>query len=121
MARFFLFLLILGAEHNCLAFDRVPFAKSGCVMQEIYVPGENGVSLPVPDRTNQFPRLRASASFEVVVGDDGNVCEVVLKRAAAPDAQQALSKLKYWKFKPAQKDGRSVAVRLTVNLNPQGK
>lgn len=90
-------------------------------MQEIYVPGENGVSVPVPDRTNQFPRLKAAASFEVVVGDDGNVCEVVLKRAAASDAQPALSMLKQWKFKPAQKSGRPVAVRLTVNLNPKAK
>lgn len=113
-------LVLLGffAGQSVLAFDRVPFAKQGCVMgDQIYVPGENGVAPPMPERANQLPKLRGSATFEFVVSAEGSVCEVVVKRSASSDAQLAVAKMRGWKFRPAQKDGRAVAVRFTLNLN----
>jgi TonB family protein len=94
--------------------------------QEIFRPG-NGVTLPVvvtevkPDYTPEAKaaRIQGTVLIDTVVLADGHVGDVQVARSL--DAkfgldQQAVDAAKQWMFKPGTKDGKPVAVRVTIEL-----
>jgi TonB family protein len=92
--------------------------------QEVYKVG-NGVSAPVAlrqvkaDYTQeaQAQRIEGAVTLDVVVTADGGVGDV--KVAKSLDSvfgldKAAVTAMKGWKFNPAMKDGKPVAVQVTV-------
>ena len=92
----------------------------------VYAPG-NGVSLPVlltevkPNYTQEAKdaRIQGTVLLECVVESDGRVGEVKVTRSL--DAvlgldQEAITAAKQWRFKPGEKDGKPVAVRVHIEI-----
>ena len=104
----------------CLvAASLVPLAA-----QEVYKVGKD-VSAPVPigqvkaDYTQeaQAQRIEGAVTLDVVVNADGGVGDA--KVAKSLDSvfgldKAAVTAMKEWKFRPATKDGKAVAVQVTV-------
>ena len=94
--------------------------------QEIYRPG-NGVSVPTivkqvnPDYTSEAKaaRIEGNVLLECVVRPDGKVSDVAVIRSLDSVLgldRQAVKALRQWVFKPGQKDGKDVAVRLQIEM-----
>ena len=95
---------------------------------QVYEPGPNaGITLPVvvrevkPKYTQAAMRekIQGSVWLKCVVDETGNVTDIVVTRSL--DKQfgldaAAVAAAKQWKFKPGQKDGKPVAVRVTIEL-----
>jgi TonB family protein len=94
--------------------------------QHVYDPG-NGVSLPVvikevrPVYTPEAmaAKLEGTVAMECVVRPDGTVNDITIARSL--DAtygldDQAVKALAEWRFKPGQKAGEPVAVRVTIEM-----
>jgi protein TonB len=92
--------------------------------QEVYKVG-NGVSAPVAIRQvkadytqeAQAQRIEGAVTLDVVVTADGGVGDV--KVAKSLDSvfgldREAVKAMKEWKFSPGMKDGKAVAVQVTV-------
>ena len=94
--------------------------------QEIFTP-KDGVSLPVPVRSVK-PGYTAAAmdahiegkvTLAVVVLDDGKVGEVTVTESLDKEYgldTQAVEAARQWLFKPGTKDGKPVAVRVTLEM-----
>jgi TonB family protein len=93
---------------------------------KVYKPGD-GITLPAvvnevkpkytPEAMQQ--RIQGSVWMRVVVLADGNVGDVQITRSLDAEYgldQQALKAAKQWKFKPGTKDGKPVAVQVTVEM-----
>ena len=87
----------------------------------------NGVSAPVvltevkPEYTReaQDARIQGTVRLECVVAATGGVGDVRVTRSLDPMFgldQQAVNALKAWRFKPGEKDGKPVAVRVQVEM-----
>jgi periplasmic protein TonB len=94
--------------------------------QEVFQPG-NGVSIPTvvsqvkPDYTPEAKaaRIEGTVMLETVVLSDGSVGDVTVARsldAALGLDQQAVKAMKQWTFNPGMKDGKTVAVRVRVEM-----
>ena len=94
--------------------------------QEIFNPG-NGVTLPVvvaevkPDYTAEAKaaRIQGNVVLDTVVLADGHVGDVQVARSLDTVYgldQQAINAAKQWTFKPGTKDGKPVAVRVSIQL-----
>jgi TonB family protein len=94
--------------------------------QRVYAPG-NGVSLPVvvkevrPFYTPEAKaaKLQGTVAMECVVSPDGTVNDITIVRSL--DAtygldDQAVKALEEWRFKPGQRAGEPVAVRVTIEM-----
>lgn len=107
------------------------FARSADAVQTepgVQQPGVNGVSLPVcvycpsPDYTDlaRTAKYRGTVELSLLVTKEGTVeSAVVLKGAPFSLAEQAVEVAKKWKFKPAKMAGRSVPVRVPVDIEFQ--
>jgi TonB family protein len=93
---------------------------------QIYQPG-NGVSLPIvvkqvkPDYTDEAKaaRIQGSVWVKAVVQADGDVGNVRVTRSLDTEFgldNAAVAAAKQWKFKPGTKDGKPVAVEITIEL-----
>lgn len=105
-----------------IAASLVPLAA-----QEVYRPG-NGVTTPIvirevrPDYTSEAKaqRIEGMVTLDVVVNADGAVGDVTVAKSLDSVYgldQQAVNAAKEWKFKPGTKDGKSVPVRVFIQLN----
>ena len=94
--------------------------------QEVFRPG-NGVTLPVvvievkPDYTAEAKaaRIQGEVLLDTVVLADGHVGDVQVARSLDTVYgldQQAIDAAKQWTFKPGTKDGKPVAVRVSIKL-----
>ena len=94
--------------------------------QEVFRPG-NGVTLPVvvsevkPDYTPEAKaaRIEGLVVLDAVVLSDGKVGDVTVSRSLDSTFgldQQAVKAAKAWKFKPGTKDGKPVAVRISLEM-----
>jgi TonB family protein len=94
--------------------------------QTVYRPG-NGVSLPQvikevkPKYTAQAMQrqIQGSVWLECVVGVKGTVSDITITKSLDPDYgldAEAAAVAKQWLFKPAQKDGKPVPVRITIEM-----
>ncbi len=94
--------------------------------QEAVRPG-NGVSLPVviksvkPDYTEEAKRARIQGGvrLDAVVTANGDVSDVKVTRSLDSTFgldTQAVNAAKQWKFKPGMKDGKPVAVQVSLEM-----
>jgi len=99
----------------------------GAQEQTVYKPG-NGVTLPSVIRQvkAQYTReamdahIEGTVGLEVVVLADGKVGDVRVSKSLDPTYgldQQAVKAMKEWLFKPGTKDGKPVAVQVSVEIN----
>lgn len=94
--------------------------------QSVYKAGP-GITLPSvvrevkPDYTVEAKRagIRGSVFMSVVVEADGSVGAVEVTRSLDKEHgldQEAVKAMKQWAFKPGTKDGKPVAVEVTVEM-----
>ncbi len=107
--------------------DRFPmFATLQAAQSTVYRPG-NGVSLPQvvrevkPDYTQAAmqAQIQGSVWLECVVNEDGDVSDIQVTRSLDKEYgldQAATDAARQWKFRPGRKDGKAVAVRITIEL-----
>jgi TonB family protein len=107
------------------AVDRFPMSTAPQAGQ-VYSPG-NGVTLPTvvhevkPEYTPEAmqQKIQGSVWMKVVIGETGDVTDVQIDKSL--DAEYGLDRKAteaayQWKFKPGTKDGKAVAVRVTVEM-----
>ena len=110
-------LTIVAAITTVAAQDAAP---------QVYAPG-NGVSLPMvvkevrPAYTEaaKDARIEGTVVLECVVLADGTVGDVTVARSLDSVLgldQEAVKATKQWQFKPGMKDGKPVAVRVSLEL-----
>ena len=120
-----------GELQDLLRQPAISYARSSNAIQTepgILQPGVNGVSLPVcvfcpsPDYTDlaRVAKYRGTVELSLIVTKDGVVESVaVLKGAPFSLTGQAIEAVKKWKFKPAKFIGKSVSVRVPVDIEFQ--
>jgi len=111
---------------TAIAVDRFPMFANLQAQSEVYRPG-NGVSLPEvvkevkPDYTRAAmdAQIQGSVWLECVVGETGDVGDITVTRSLDKEYgldQAAIDAARQWKFKPGRKDGKPVAVGITIEL-----
>jgi TonB family protein len=101
-------------------------ALSPVAGQEVFRPGD-GVTLPIPIRevkpgytaAAMEARIEGKVGLDIVVLDDGKVGEVKVSQSLDMEYgldTQAVEATKQWLFKPGTKDGKPVAVRVTLEM-----
>ena len=102
-----------------------PGGVRGGVDGQVYAVG-NGVTAPVPTykpepsytKEAKAAKLQGSVVLRVVVGADGSVTDVkVVQPYDAGLTANAVDTVRTWKFKPALKDDKPVACRVTVEVS----
>jgi TonB family protein len=99
---------------------------SPVVAQEIFSP-KDGVTLPTPVRSVKpgytaaamEAHIEGTVQMDVVVLDDGKVGEVKVSQSLDMEYgldTQAVEAARQWLFKPGTKDGKPVAVRVTLEM-----
>ena len=94
--------------------------------QEVFRPG-NGVTLPqVVTQTKAAytqaameQHIEGTVLLSAVVRDNGAVADIAVEKSLDSTHgldQQAVDSLKLWTFKPGTKDGKPVAVRVSVEI-----
>ena len=94
--------------------------------QEIFT-SKDGVTMPVPTReikpaytsAAMEQRIEGNVRMDVVVLDNGQVGEVKVTESLDKEYgldTQAVEAAKQWLFKPGTKDGKPVAVRVTLQM-----
>ena len=115
---------VLGS--TTAAVNRCPMSATLPGQSQVYEPGD-GVSLPVvthevkPKYTREAmqKKIQGTVWLAVVVGAKGDVTDVKVSKALDPEYgldDAAVDAARQWKFKPGMKDGRPVAVRVTVEM-----
>ena len=101
-------------------------AVVGAQTETVYKPGD-GVSMPrvtmevKPDYTNEArdQRIEGTIVLEIVVVADGSVGDVKVTRSLDTvyglDAN-AVKAMKQWQFEPGKKDGKPIAVAVSVEM-----
>jgi TonB family protein len=63
-------------------------------------------------------KYKGVARLTIVVGEDGSVCSAQVTRSLGTYLDgKAIEKVKTWKFEPATRQGKPVAVQLAVEVN----
>jgi TonB family protein len=117
--------LLVCAAATVAAGSVVPFSSS--VQTTKVYKGGDGVTLPVvvkegkPEYTREAMNqgIQGSVFMAVVVLDSGDVGEVRVTQSLDDEYgldAQAVAAMKQWKFKPGMKDGKPVAVEVTVQM-----
>jgi periplasmic protein TonB len=92
----------------------------------VYVPGRNGVTQPIPIFTQEAEfsdearrqKYQGACTISVIVDAQGNPQNArVIQRLGMGLDEKALAAVMRYRFKPAKKDGRPVAVRISVMVN----
>jgi TonB family protein len=118
--------LIASIAITAAAIDRFPMFATLQAQSEVYRPG-NGVSLPEvvtevkPDYTRAAmqAQIQGSVWLECVVTETGDVDDIKVTKSLDSELgldQAAIDAARQWKFKPGRKDGKPVAVRITIEL-----
>lgn len=119
--------LIVSAAATSSAINAFPMTGESQSIR-VYRPGQDaGITLPTvvrevkprytPEAMQQ--KIQGSISLEIVVLETGDVGEVTITRSLDPEYgldRQAVAAAKQWKFKPGTKDGKPVAVVVTLEL-----
>lgn len=90
----------------------------------VYEPGNDltppkGVYTPNPEYSEKARKKKISGTVvvELVVTADGKVRDVKVTKSLEPSLdQQAIAAVQTWKFKPATKDGKPVAVHIHAEV-----
>ena len=62
-------------------------------------------------------RVQGLILIESIIDRSGRVCAARLRRGSGPVAEAFLQSLRQWKFKPAMRNGKAVAVFYDVTVN----
>lgn len=119
------FALLASAGLTAAVVDRLPMSAP-VQKPTVYRPG-NGVTLPSvikevkPAYTAAAmqAKIQGSVWLECVVTEEGNIGDVKVTRSLDDEHgldQEAIKAAKQWRFKPGQKDGKPVAVAVTIEL-----
>ena len=111
---------------TALAVDRVPMFATLRAQSMVYDPGP-GITLPVvvkevkPQYTKEAmqARIQGSVWLSCVVSETGFISDVKVSKSLDTEHgldQAAIDAARQWEFKPAQKDGKAVPVRVTIEL-----
>jgi len=100
-------------------------ANRKCEKEEIYRVG-HGVSVPQvvyshpPEYTDSARRAKKKGSvvLSFVVASDGRTCNIKIDKHLDPDLDgQAVEAVSSWRFQPAMRDGKPVAVYLGASVD----
>jgi len=118
---------VMSTALTAAVVDRypMPLSSQGATIYEAK-PG-SGVTLPVvvrevkPRYTQAAMKAKIEGTVWVscVVNRDGDVTDVKVTKSLDAEYgldQEAVNSAAQWKFKPGQKDGKPVAVRITIEL-----
>ena len=92
----------------------------------VYVPGRNGVTQPIPIFTPEAEfsdearrqKYQGACTISVIVDAQGNPQNArVIQRLGMGLDEKALAAVMRYRFKPAKKDGKPAAVRISVMVN----
>jgi TonB family protein len=108
------------------AGDRFPMFAAVHAQSVVHKPG-NGVTLPevVKEVKPQYTaramqeKIQGSVWLLCVVGPTGDITDVKVSRSLDAEFgldQAAIDAARQWKFKPGRKDGKAVAVQITIEL-----
>jgi TonB family protein len=108
------------------AIDRFPMFATLQAQSAVYKPGD-GVTLPEvvhevkPDYTREAMQqlIQGSVWLLCVVGETGDVTDIEVTKSLDAEYgldQAAVDAARQWKFKPGRKDGKPVAVQVTIEL-----
>lgn len=118
---------VISAAATLFAVSSFPLAASLAAQAgQVHDPGP-GVTLPsvvrevkpVYTAAAMQKKIQGSVWLGIVVGESGDVTEVKVTRSLDPEYglnDQAVKAAWGWKFKPGMKDGKPVAVRVTLEL-----
>ena len=97
-------------------------ANPACVPEgeSVYQPGVDGVKPPQPQPVKDEKTgtdVRAPFSLELIVNSEGRVCDTRVLKAKDPVSADKVAQyiLANWKFKPATRKGKPVAVKFIMN------
>ena len=73
---------------------------------------------PIPEY-QPVPRVRGGgrANLDLIIGPDGRVRDINVRRAVAGDTPALIGAVQRWRFKPATVNGRPVASRYSVEIS----
>jgi TonB family protein len=110
------------------AVTRFPMSGALYAQSQVYEakPG-SGITLPIvvrevkPRYTKEAldKQIQGSVWLSLVVDTNGDISEATVSKSLDPEFgldAEALNAARQWKFKPGTKDGRPVAVRITLEL-----
>jgi len=112
-----------AAEHAKPEFRR---AKSSTSADTIYHIGQDHTKFPRPVHTPapdfsakaQKAKYQATVLMTIVVDKSGNIDRIRLDRAAGMDLDnEAVEKVKTWRFEPAIRNGQRVAVEMPIEVS----
>ena len=102
------------------------FVAVSAAQSEVHKPG-NGVSLPrvthevKPEYTREAMQqlIQGTVWMSIVVTEEGDVTDPRITKSLDAEYgldQAALDAAKQWKFEPGRKDGKPVAVQVTIEM-----
>jgi len=108
------------------AVDRFPMFATLQAQSVVYEPG-SGITLPVvvkevkPQYTKEAmqAKIQGTVWLSCVVGETGHITDVKVSKSLDSEYgldQAAIDAARQWEFKPGRKDGKDVAVRITIEL-----
>jgi TonB family protein len=120
------FAFVASVGLTAAAVDRFPMSTSPAQAETIYRPGP-GIKLPSvvkevkPGYTAAAMqnKIQGSVWLEAVVTAEGDIGEVKVTRSLDTEYgldQEAIKAAKQWKLKPATREGKPVAVWITIEL-----
>jgi TonB family protein len=122
------FAFVASVGLTAAAVDRFPMSASPVQAGKVYEPGpDEGVTLPtiVTEVAPQYTgvamqkKIQGAVWLEVVVTEKGDVGDIQITRSLDAEYgldQAAIDAAKQWKFKPGIRQGKPVAVRITIEL-----
>jgi len=120
------FALIVCIATTAIAVDRIPMFATVQAQSAVYEPG-SGITLPVvikevkPQYTKEAmqAKIQGTVWLSCVVGETGHITDVNVSKSLDSEYgldQAAIDAARQWEFKPGRKDGKDVAVRVTIEL-----
>ena len=102
-------------------------AFASLAAQEVFTTKDDGVTLPTVERSVKASytpaameaRIEGMVLLDAVVLADGKVGDVTVTQSLDKEYgldTQAVETVKQWLFKPGTKDGKAVAVRVTIEI-----
>lgn len=118
--------LLASIAITAAAIDRFPMFATVQAESVVHKPG-NGVTLPEvvkevkPSYTAAAmqAKIQGSVWLECVVTETGDVADIKVTKSLDSEFgldQEAIHAAEQWQFKPGRKDGKPVAVRITIEL-----
>jgi TonB family protein len=127
MLLFVISMLILAATAFAQNAQDNPSRNSAVPDDEtIYTPGRNGVTIPraikqtPPQYSDEARRkkLEGTVLLSLVVTANGDTADIKVTRALGSGLdEKAIEAVSQWKFEPATKDGKPVAVKVAVEVS----